>query len=252
MNSQELVSIITPAYNSEKYISQTIESVLAQTYTSWEMIIVNDKSTDNTKDIIESYLLKDSRIKLINLENNSGVVKARNAALNAAKGKYIAFLDSDDCWKKDKLTKQLEFMKEKDYAFTYTSYEYMNEIGENILKKVKIPSQQDYKQGLKNTAIGCLTVIVDRHKVGNFEMPYLKHGEDHFTWLEIMKKGYNAYGLDESLALYRISSNSLTSNKFKVMKYQWNNYRHYEKIPLIECCYYYLAYVLNAIKKHYF
>jgi len=128
----------------------------------------------------------------------------------------------------------------------------MNETGENVIKKVKIPSQQDYKRGLKNTAIGCLTVIVDRDKVGSFEMPYLKHGEDHFTWLEIMKKGYNAYGLDESLASYRISNSSLSGNKFKALKYQWNNYRNIVKMPLIKCCYYYLVYVLNAIKKHYF
>lgn len=251
MNSQDLVSIITPAYNCEKFISQTIQSVLAQTYTNWEMIIVNDKSIDNTMDIVEHYLLKESRIKLINLENNSGVVIARNTALNAAKGRYIAFLDSDDCWKKDKLTKQLDFMKKNDYAFTYTSYEHMNETGEKALKKVKIPLQQNYNQGLKNTAIGCLTVIVDRDKVGRFEMPYLKHGEDYFTWLEIMKKGYNAYGLDESLALYRISNSSLSGNKFKVLKYQWNNYRHYEKISLIPCVYYFLCYVFNASIKHF-
>lgn len=251
VNIQDLVSIITPAYNCEEFISETIDSVLEQTYSNWEMIIVNDKSTDNTECIIKSYLEKEQRIKLINLEINSGVAKARNTALKAANGRYIAFLDSDDCWKKDKLKKQLDFMKKHHYALSYTSFEYINDNGEKTLKKVGIPLHQSYKKGLKNTAIGCLTVIVDRNIVGHFEMPHLRHGEDHFTWLEIMKRGYFAYGLDESLALYRISNNSLSSNKVKALKYQWSNYRDYEKIPIIPCIYYFLCYVFNASKKHF-
>jgi teichuronic acid biosynthesis glycosyltransferase TuaG len=252
MIRDDLVSIITPAYNCEKFIVDTIESVIAQSYLNWEMIIINDKSSDNTKSIVEKYCSIDSRIKLINQEKNSGVAKARNVGIEAAEGRFIAFLDSDDCWKNDKLKKQLEFMKKNDYALTYTSYEYISEDGKKLNKIINIPSSQNYKQGLKNTIIGCLTVIVDREKVGDFEMPQLSHGEDHATWLKIMKSGHVAYGLNENLALYRVSKKSLTGNKFKVVKLQWKNYRENEGLSSILSFYYFIAYLINAFKKHYF
>lgn len=251
MIRDDLVSIITPAYNCEKFIVDTIESVIAQSYLNWEMIIINDKSTDNTKSIVEKYCSIDSRVKLINQEKNSGVAKARNAGIEAAEGRFIAFLDSDDCWKNDKLKKQLDFMKKNDYALTYTSYEYISEDGKRLNKIISIPSSQNYKQGLKNTIIGCLTVIVDREKVGDFEMPALKHGEDHVTWLSIMKNGNLAYGLNENLAFYRVSKQSLTGNKMKVLRYQWQNYRDVLGISFFKRIYYFSCYSINAVRKHF-
>ena len=134
-----LVSIITPAYNAAAYIAETIESVIAQTYTNWEMLIVNDCSKDNTAEIIQNYAAKDKRIKLINLKQNSGAAVARNTAIQNAKGRYIAFLDSDDLWKKEKLQKQIQFMQQNGYAFIYSSYEHFKGTKENIQNQVQIP-----------------------------------------------------------------------------------------------------------------
>ena len=150
----DLVSIITPAYNAAACIAETIECVLAQTYTNWEMLIVNDCSKDDTAEIVQSYVVKNKHIKLINLQQNSGAAAARNTAIKNAKGRYIAFLDSDDLWKKEKLQKQIGFMQQNRYAFTYTSYEHFKETKENIQNQVQIPKSLNYKQALKGNQIG--------------------------------------------------------------------------------------------------
>lgn len=245
------MSIITPAYNCEKFISQTIESVLAQTYTNWEMIIVNDRSSDDTENIINEYVKKDSRIRLINLIENSGAAVARNKALENAKGRFIAFLDSDDRWKKNKLKKQLEFMIQNKYGFTFTSYEYIKDENNDKEKVFKVPYSLNYSQALKNTVIGCLTVIIDKNIVDEFRMPLVRRGQDNLTWLMILEKGHIAHGLNENLAEYRKVTGSLSNNKVKALKRQWSNYRHVIKLPFLKCVYYYLFYVLNNIKKYY-
>ncbi|MDQ0154195.1 glycosyltransferase family 2 protein [Robertmurraya andreesenii] len=252
MENQDLVSIITPAYNCGQYISETIDSVVAQTYFNWEMIIVNDKSTDNTEEVIRKYIKKDSRIKLINLNENSGAAFARNKALEKANGRFIAFLDSDDKWKKDKLSKQIDFMLSNNFGFTFTSYEYIKDEKNNKDKIFCVPQSLNYSQALKNTIIGCLTVVIDKNIIGDFRMPLVRRGQDNLTWLMILKKGHIAYGLNESLAEYRRVSGSLSNNKFKALKRQWSNYRNVIKLPLIKCIYYYLFYVLNNVKKYYF
>lgn len=252
MNNLELVSIITPTYNSEKFISETIESVLSQTYQNWEMIIINDKSTDNTENIVKEYIKMDNRIRLINLCENSGAAVARNTALKNANGRFIAFLDSDDRWKMDKLKKQLEFMTKNNYGFTFTSYEYIKD-GNNSKEKVfKVPYSLNYYQGLKNTAIGCLTVLIDKNIIDDFRMPLVRRGQDNLTWLMLLEKGHIAYGLNENLAEYRKVTGSLSNNKIKGLKRQWSNYRYVIKLPLIKCVYYYFFYVLNNVKKYYF
>ncbi|WP_420488181.1 glycosyltransferase family 2 protein [Gottfriedia acidiceleris] len=238
-----------PAYNCSEYIGEAIESVQKQTFSNWELIIVDDCSSDNTCSVIKYYIDTDVRIHLIKQTHNGGVVKARNTALNIAKGQFVAFLDSDDKWKKDKLQKQLEFMKSNGYAFTFTAYEYMKDNSNKINKVVHAPNHQSYRQGLKNTIIGCLTVMVDRNQTGAFYMPELLHGEDHFTWLGLMKKGFYAYGLDECLSEYRVSNNSLSANKVKALKLQWNNYRSIANLPLYSCIYYFGCYVFNAMLK---
>lgn len=245
-----LVSIITPAYNAAAYIAETIESVLAQTYTNWEMLIVNDCSKDNTPEIVESYAAKDKRIKLLNLKQNSGAAVARNAAIQNAKGRYIAFLDSDDLWKKEKLQKQLNFMQQNGYAFTFTGYEHFKETKENIRNQVQIPKSLNYNQALKGNQIGCLTVMLDRKQIPNIHFTTQKH-EDYILWLNILKHGITAYGIQESLALYRTgNSKSISGNKMQSALWTWKVYRESQRLSVVKSMYYMWFYVMNGLKKH--
>lgn len=245
-----LVSIITPAYNAAAYIAETIESVLNQTYTNWEMLIVNDCSKDNTAEIVESYAKKDKRINLINLKQNSGTAIARNAAIQNAKGRYIAFLDSDDLWKEEKLQKQIEFMQQNGYAFTFTSYEHFKEIKENTQNQVQIPKSLNYNQALKGNQIGCLTVMLDRKQIQNIHFTTQRH-EDYILWLNILKQGVTAHGIQESLALYRTgNSKSISGNKLQSALWTWKVYRESQKLSVVKSMYYMLFYVVNGVRKH--
>ncbi len=207
----DLVTVITPAYNAERHIRYAIESVINQDYKNWEMLIVDDCSKDNTKQVVQDYSKEDNRIKLISIEKNGGVANARNIALRRAKGKYVAFLDSDDLWKPNKLSKQIEFMKKNNCYFTFSSYELINDEGIPLDKTIRVPKVVDYKRLLKGNPIGCLTVVLDKEKIGKIEMPNVGH-EDYATWLNIVQSGITAYGIDEELALYRKTENSLSSN----------------------------------------
>ena len=242
----ELVSIITPVYNSEKYISDTINSVLAQTYTNWEMLIADDCSSDNSAEIINRYT--DSRIKYIKLESNSGAAIARNKALEKAKGNYIAFLDSDDAWKPEKLEKQLKFMMEKDVGFSFAGYEIIRDKKNKI---IEVPDTLNYNQFMKNTIIGTLTVMLSRKHVGDVRIVDVKKDHDSMTWAKLLRQGNIAYGLNESLAYYRKVEGSISNNKIKAAKNHWNNLRQIEKLSLPKAMYFYFFYVINAIKKHY-
>ena len=246
--TEGLVSIIMPVFNASRYVIESVESIIAQTYNNWELIIVDDCSIDDTLEKIDKYIKRDNRIRVIKLNENLGVAKERNIAIEEANGRYIAFLDSDDKWKYNKLEKQLAFMNKNSYGLSFTAYEYIDSNSDKG-KVVEVPNYQDYKMGLKNTIIGCLTVIVDRQITGEFYMPVISHGEDHFTWLALMKRGFNAYGLNECLAEYRITQTSLSSNKFKSIKMQWKNYRRIAKLPIYKCVYYFGCYILNAILK---
>ena len=246
----KLISIITPAYNAEKYIGSTIESVLSQTYQNWEMLIVDDCSHDNTVKVVEEYCNIDTRIRLIKLSQNQGVAGARNTALSQAKGEYIAFLDSDDMWMPRKLDRQYHFMEENDYVLTYTSYQkYISDTNEKG-KIICVPKKMTHNAIFYNTAIACLTVMINKSKVGNFQMPMLTHSEDQCTWQSILAKGYSAYGLNENLALYRVSDNSLTANKGKSAKRQWDVYRKYYGFSILKSSIYFLSYAIHAVIKH--
>jgi len=246
---KELVSIVVPVYNCEEFIEQTIESVKGQTYKNWEMILINDCSTDNSKNIIEKYTC--NNIILIDLKENFGVANARNIGIAKAKGKYIAFLDSDDLWKKDKLEKQLKYIEENNCDFCFTSYEFANRNGEGTGKIVKVPTDINYKEALKNTTIFTSTVIVNVETLGKefIKMPDIKKGQDTATWWKILKSGVIGHGLDENLSLYRRSENTLSSNKIKAIKRTWNLYRNVEKISLLKSFYYFIFYIFNAVKR---
>ena len=247
MNS--LVSIITPCYNSSKFIEDCINSVLAQTYTNWEMIIVDDFSTDNSKEKITVLSENDTRIKTIFLDKNIGAAKARNIAISKAKGKYIAFLDSDDLWMPTKLEAQIYFMQKKDIAFSYTTYQSISEDGNKLFSVIKAPNIMTYSSYLKNTIIGCLTVVIDREKTGNFEMPNIRSSHDMALWLLIMKRGFPGYGLDKILAQYRVVSNSNTSSKLRAAKDVWKVYREIEKLSFFYSTWCFLNYAFNAFLK---
>lgn len=246
---KNLVSIITPMYNSEKFIEATIKSVINQTYKNWEMIIVDDCSTDNSPNIVKPYIENDSRIKYIRVEYNQGVSHARNVALEKANGQFIAFLDSDDIWHEKKLEKQIAFMNDKDCVVSFTSYELMDENNERLNKIIRVPENVDYNTLLKGNILGCLTVVVDISKLDfDIKMSGVRH-EDYVLWLSILKKGHIAYGIDEVLALYRKSNNSLSGNKLKSAMWTWNIYKNIEKIPFPKAVYYFINYSINGIKK---
>ena len=249
-NSLDLVSIITPAYNAEKFINETIESVIAQTYEKWEMIIVDDCSTDSTREIIKKYIAKDNRIKLIKLEVNSGPAVTRNTAIKNSCGRYLAFLDSDDQWLPEKLERQLAFMKSNSVAFSFSKYVNVNEEGESLGKVVSIPDKVTYNQLLKQNVIGCLTVILDTDVIDGVEMVNIRSRQDYTLWLNLTKRGYQAYGFQEVLAKYRIVDQSLSSNKIKMARQNWKVYREIEKLGTIKSIWYFMHYLYFKIKKY--
>ncbi|MCM3400447.1 glycosyltransferase family 2 protein [Oceanobacillus profundus] len=247
MKQDPLISVITPAYNAERFIGDTIDSVLDQTYANWEMVIVDDRSTDNTTTIVEEYRKRDNRIKLIVLEENSGSAVARNTAMENAKGRYIAFLDSDDRWLPEKLEKQLHFMQEKDIAFSFTTYVRILEDGTKTNAVSSTPESVNYDDLMKRCVIGCLTVMLDRDKVGHLTMVNIRTRQDYVYWLTITKKGFLAYGLPEILAEYRLVGNSISSNKWKAAKRNWYVFRKIEKQSLPKSIWYFAHYVVRSI-----
>lgn len=245
-----IVSIITPVYNSEKLIEKTINSVRNQSYTQFEMILVDDCSIDNSREIIKKIAEIDHRIRYIRLDQNSGAAVARNTGIKAAEGRYIAFLDSDDMWKKEKLTRQISFMEKNNVAFTYTAFETITEDGYLIQDRVNVPNKLNYTQLLKNTAIACSTVIIDRGHIGDFQMPSVRKGQDTATWLMLLRESVSyAYGINEVLSSYRKVTGSISDDKLSALKRTWNTYRNIEKLPFIKATYYFSWYVYNAIKK---
>ena len=250
MNNQ-LISIITPMYNGEKYVSQTIESVISQTYPNWEMIIVDDGSKDNSPQIVENYSQKDKRIRLI-WQPNAGSAAARNNALKHANGRYICFLDADDLLDNQFLEKQLHLIKSKNAGLVYASYLGVNENNKEILKPFIVPNKVNYNGLLKTCSISCLTAMFDKEKTGEiFFNESLKSMRDDFVfWLSMLKKIDYAYGNKDILASYRVFAASTTGNKKKVMKPQFMVYYKVEKLGLIRSTYYFINWAINGFFKY--
>lgn len=247
---KNLVSIITPMYNSEKFIEATIKSVINQTYKDWEMIIVDDCSTDNSPNIVKPYVEKDSRIKYIRVEFNQGVSHARNVALKEASGQFIAFLDSDDIWKKNKLKKQVEFMEKNDYYFSYTDYEYIDEDGKRINIYRNCPKKVSYFNMLLGDSIGCLTVMYNAEKVGKLQIQKLDKRNDYALWCLALKKVKRGYKLDEILSKYRVSNSqqSLSSGKKKkLLKYHYQMHKQVNGFNSIVSLFFTMTNVVNYI-----
>jgi glycosyltransferase involved in cell wall biosynthesis len=248
--TKELVSIVTPCYNSAKYIAQTIESVLAQTYQNWEMIIVDDCSIDNSVQIISIYQKKDPRIKLYKTKVcSSSPVVPRNMGIEKSAGQYIAFLDSDDVWLPNKLENQIKLFNGKDIGLVYSNYEKISETGIRRNRIIRAPSSATYIKLLKGNCIGCLTAIYDASKIGKMFFEEFHH-EDYVLWLTILRTGYIAKNTNTIEALYRVKKESISSNKFIVLIWQWNVYRNFLKLSLLQSFFYFCCYILKAISKY--
>lgn len=228
-----LVSVITPTYNCACFIAETIASVQAQTYQQWEMIIVDDCSTDHTREIVDQYIEVDNRIKYFCLEKNSGAAVARTKAMELANGEYMAFLDSDDIWLEDKLEKQLSFMKEYHVAFSCTEYEQIDEKGKSLNKIIKTVPKADYNRVLLDCPVGNSTVVYNVEKMGKFEVPNIRKRNDDALWLQMLKKEKYIYGMKSVLMKYRIRRNSISSNKLGLVKFHWQLYREIENLSMI-------------------
>ena len=247
---QKLVSIVTPVHNSEKFLRQCLNSVLAQTYEQWEHILVDDCSTDDSCAVIRTYADKDPRVKLIQLKVNSGAGVARNTAIEAAKGNFVAFLDSDDRWYPAKLAKQLAFMQNTGHHFTFTSYDIINKEGNALSKIIKAKSLVTYKSALYKNPIGCLTVIYSVTFFGKQYMPAIRKRQDYALWLKLLKKT-NGFGLDECLSSYRIGNESISSNKIDLLKYEWKIYREIEGLPFLKSLFYLLSAIFLKMKSYF-
>lgn len=248
---EELISIITPVYNCAKLLPKTIESVIDQTYQNWEMILVDDCSTDSSAQIINEYSEKDKRVKYIKLEKNSGVAEARNMALKISKGRFIAYLDADDLWYPEKLEKQVNFMLNNNYVFTNTDYEVIDECGCPKGKVVHMRKKTDYHGFLQHNLLQTLGIMVDVKTVSK-ELCYMNkeyEREDAATWLKILKAGYPCYGLNEVLGQYRRVEGSRSSNKKKAICGMWDLYRKIEKLSLPYSCYCFAKYAIYAVWK---
>jgi len=243
------VSIITPALNAELTLSATIESIRSQSFSDWELLIVDDGSTDHTLRVATDWARADSRIRVIP-QRNRGVAEARNVGLSFARRRYLAFLDSDDLWLPEKLDRQLQFMKSKGAAFSYTGYRKFWTDPQRVGPVVNVPSTVDYKTLLRSRPIACPTVIVDRDLVGEVKMPHLPAGsgipEDLVTWLGILRRGLIAYGLNEDLARYRVAKGSRSYGKLKAAQNVWKVYREHENLGIPAAAWYFSNYVIRA------
>lgn len=246
---KELVSIIMPMHNSAKYIGEAITSVINQTYDNWELLVIDDVSNDNSCDIVREYIKRDNRIHLLFNANHTGRPSSpRNMGVNYAKGRYIAFLDSDDMWFPEKLEQQIPLFDDDNVAIVYSNYEKMDEDGQRANRIVKAPILATYNMLLSGNVIGNLTGVYDQKKVGKIEFLDIHH-EDYVLWLSILKKGFIAKNTNTTTAAYRIVSNSISANKLQVLPWQWSIYRDIEHLSLLRSAYHFVNYAIKALLK---
>lgn len=244
-----LVSIVTPAYKAAAFVGLSIESVLAQDHQEWEMLIVDDKSPDETAAVVQRYAERDARVRLLSQEKNGGAAMARNAALRNARGRFIAFLDSDDLWLPGKLSTQLRFMTERSAALSFTAFRRISQNADVVGRLIEVPPELSYRELLKNTAIATSTVIVDRTKTGDFQMRKTYY-DDFVLWLELAKRGVIAYGLNADLMRYRVVAQSISRNKSNSAKQVWRTYREIEGLNLLASMWCFANYAGRAWNKY--
>ncbi len=248
-DSQTLVSIVMPAYNCEKYVVEAINSILAQTYRNWELLVLDDGSKDNTLRIIKEFSQKDSRIKALPNGKNMGVSATRNRGIELASGEWIAFLDSDDMWKPEKIEKQFEIVEKEAAEFLFTGSSYINEEGESFKGIFEVPEKVTYKKLRNQNVISCSSVLVKKKYFKNIKMEKDEMHEDYAVWLRILKLGVIAYGVNEPLLIYRISKNSKSGNKMKTVKMTYKVFR-FVGINPIGSVYFMIRHVLASVRKY--
>ena len=229
---EKLVSIIMPTYNCGQFIEESIRSCRDQTRKNWELIVMDDCSTDDTKERVERIAAQDPRVKYHTLAQNSGAAVARTEAMRIATGGYIAFLDSDDLWSPEKLSKQIHFMESNGYHFSCTDYEQIDEQGKSTGKVIRCKAKANYNRVLLSCPVGNSSVIYDVDALGKFEMPNIRKRNDDALWLQILKKEEYIHGLNETLMRYRIRGESLSRNKLSLVKYHWKLYREIERLSI--------------------
>ena len=240
------VSVIMPAFNCEEFIDRTIESVLKQEYENWELIIVDDCSTDKTSDIAEKYAKTDSRIKILKNKTNKGAACSRNTAIEYASGRYLAFLDSDDVWNCKKLAKQIDYMEKNAFSFTCTAYDKIDESDNSLNRVIKCHDCLDYRGILKHCP-GNSTVVYDAEVLGKFFIPNIRKRNDYVMWLQVIKKAEELHGLEEVLSSHRVREQSLSSKKVSLIKYHWMVYRKIEDLGLLESVYLTIYWILKSV-----
>ena len=246
----DLVSVVTPVFNSVRFIGETMDSVYHQTYSRWEHIIVDDGSTDGTSELIADRAKCDQRIRHLRLPGRSGPANARNVAFKAAQGQYIAFVDADDLWLPTKLERQVTFMKRSGAGLSYTGFRRITMDGNAQGRQIQVPARVSYSDLLKHNPIGCLTVLLDREKTGPIEMRD-DINEDLTLWLQLLRRGVvEARGIDEDLARYRVVDKSRSSNKLAAATWRWHVYRDIERLPLAPSIYYFFCYAARTLIKH--
>ena len=250
MRETPLISIVMPAYNAGKYIEQAIESVIGQTYKNWELIVLDDGSVDDTKEIIQQKVQCDKRIFLYENESNMGVSATRNRGIEVAKGDWVAFLDSDDAWEKEKLEKQVSFLENhEDAKIIFTASAYINEENKRSDYILHVPTTVGFKELLKQNVISCSSVLVRKKYLQKYAMPGDKLHEDYTVWLKILEDGSLAYGIDEPLLIYRVSSKSKSGNKVNAAKMQMRVYQ-YLGLSVWQSIYYMICYTIRNLKKY--
>lgn len=244
-----LVSVIMPSHNSETYISESINSVINGNYENYELLIADDNSNEETQQILQKYAKNNNRIKIINLpKNKTGAAHARNAAIEQASGKYISFLDSDDVWKKDKLTKQINFMQEHNIDFCYSDYEYIDEKSKKTNLIRRCPKKMSYLRMLIGCSIGCLTVIYNAEKIGKIKIPDIKKRNDYALWCLILKKAKKGEKCPGILAEYRKTNSSLSSgNKTYLIKYHYSLHRKINKKNILASIFFTTTNIINYL-----
>lgn len=245
----DLISIITPAYRAAKYVERAITSVQQQTYPHWEMILTDDCSPDETREIVARYVEQDRRVKLITQATNQGPAMARNASLRQAQGRFIAFLDSDDWWLSTKLERQLDFMRDSGAALSYTQFRRVDQHGGNEGRLIKVPDRLTYRMLLGNTAIATSTAMIDRKKTGDFQMTKTYY-DDFALWLKLLREGHLARALHEDLMRYRVLRGSVSRSKVNSAKKVWSTYREVEGLSVARSSIHFSRYAYNALLKY--
>lgn len=261
LGTEELISIVVPVYNAASFLEKTLQSIKDQTYSNWELFLIDDASSDASRTVLNDWLKSmccemDSsghrkHIKLFLNSRTCGPAAARNLGIQAAKGRYLVFLDADDCWEKEKLEKQYRFMKQKDCAFSFTGYEFADKNGVRTGKIVHVPESISYQEALTNTTISTITVMLDRCKIPEefLLMPENCKREDTATWWRILRQGYLAYGLDEVLSIYCRHRDSYSANKIKAIAGTYEMYRKQEQLAFGQAISYMAVNLFRAVKR---